>query len=62
MAEAIRGVDRRFDFAALDAAEVMRDRFDDAPVSCANTISTNCIFQFAGTIRGVKNAIIVAAR
>ncbi len=33
-----------------------------APVSCANTISTNCIFQFGGTILGVKNATIVAAR
>ena len=32
-----------------------------APVSCASTTSTNCIFQCGGTICGVKNAIIVAA-
>ena len=29
VAQAIRSVNRRFDFAALDAAEVVRDRFDD---------------------------------
>ena len=32
----------------------MRDRFHDAPVSCASTISTNWIFQFGGTILGVR--------